>query len=354
MKFKFLIVFACIIGLAACLSKDIRSTILENNLDKPSYEVYKIFHFIFKKDYKIDSEEGESRYETFLKNLEILKAHNSKDNRYKLGLHEFSDMDYSDFPKSQIKNIPSFAEGKKNQNFKISQSDLVDYSNAVPTPPRKWGKCYEAGQLAIATSASYFNYLKTNKKDYYSTQAISDCYLDKRVANENYPKCLDLSAWATKTPMHDKNLPLEKDYPTKNSEEKFKCNSEVVSNANLQNAMKLKQYYHCIDCNYPLWVEMLKTGPVHVSLCWSFDIYLYQSGILRLNEKSCGEWGSFWESVVVQLGYDEAEKTHFVKVQSALGPTWGENGFMRLAVDPNASDKLNGNVFSNGSVVTFE
>ena len=334
-------------------SDDIRASILEKFMDKSPHELFKVFHYVYHKKYELNSEEGVKRYQIFSNNLKNIKEVNALNLSYELGIHEFSDLSIEDFPKNPLKSIHSFSNTLRSTDYKFQQNDLADYSSALLTP-RKWGACFESGQLAVATSASYFYFKKTGLKEYFSTQAVSDCYLDPRIVDETYNECFALSAWSTFTPMHDNKLPLEKDYPTKNSKSKFKCQKEVINNDKVV-GLKLQQYQHCIDCDYKLWVELFKLGPVHTTdLCWANEIYSYKKGILRLNEKSCSENGGFWDSVVVGLGYDEKEKTFYVKIQSPLGPTWGEKGFMRLAVDPNASDKINGKVFNGAALMIFE
>ena len=64
--------------------------ILNSHMDAKPEVAFKIWHYLHKRTYKIDCDEGKSKFEIFNKNFEIIKKHNSQTEKsYKLGLNNF-------------------------------------------------------------------------------------------------------------------------------------------------------------------------------------------------------------------------------------------------------------------------
>jgi len=65
-------------------------------------EVFQVWHMLYKKEYKMDSSEGQRKFNNFVTNLNKIQLHNSGDSQDKLSVNEHSD-------KSQQELITHFA-----------------------------------------------------------------------------------------------------------------------------------------------------------------------------------------------------------------------------------------------------
>lgn len=72
--------------------------ILKMHLNSSPEKAFKIWHYLHKRDYEIDSDIGKKKFEIFKKNFEIINKHNSKTERsYTLALNHFADMTLGEF-----------------------------------------------------------------------------------------------------------------------------------------------------------------------------------------------------------------------------------------------------------------
>jgi len=100
--------------------------ILKSQMNSSVEEAFKIWHFLHKRDYKINSEVGKIRFENFKKNFEIIKSHNSKlEKSYSLGLNNFADLTVGEFHKKYLfNNKVFFHQNLKTTSKNISQDQL--------------------------------------------------------------------------------------------------------------------------------------------------------------------------------------------------------------------------------------
>ncbi len=100
--------------------------ILKSQLDSTAEEAFKVWLFLHKRDYNVNSEEGKTRFENFKKNFHIIKKHNSKtQNSYSLGLNNFADLTVGEFHKKYLFSNKVFFH----QNLK-SDSNSAEKDNS--------------------------------------------------------------------------------------------------------------------------------------------------------------------------------------------------------------------------------
>jgi len=114
--------------------------ILRSKMDSTPEEAFKVWHYLHKRQYKIDSEEGKLRFENFKNNFHIIKNHNSKtENSYSLGLNNFADMTLGEFHKKFLFNNKIFFHKNLNSitKIQINQEDsLYNLKDKVQVEPR--------------------------------------------------------------------------------------------------------------------------------------------------------------------------------------------------------------------------
>jgi len=92
--------------------------ILKSKMDSSVEEAFKTWHYLHKRDYGLNSEEGKIRFENFKKNFNIINKHNIKEVKsYSLGLNNFADMTLGEFHEKYLFNNKIFFHNNiKRQN----------------------------------------------------------------------------------------------------------------------------------------------------------------------------------------------------------------------------------------------
>ena len=75
----------------------------------------------------------------------------------------------------------------------------------------------------------------------------------------------------------------------------------------------------------------LNTGPVSASISTTNEFFLYQGGLFI--DEDC-EGNLDHAILIVGSGIDNATGLAYWKIKNSYGPTWGEDGFMRIAQVP--------------------
>ena len=79
-----------------CSNPSINS-ILDEMKDKPKKDLFKAFHFLHKKDYSLNTEEGIKRYKIFRENLKWVNTKNTELGQEVYGITEFMDLTHNEF-----------------------------------------------------------------------------------------------------------------------------------------------------------------------------------------------------------------------------------------------------------------
>jgi C1A family cysteine protease len=96
--------------------------ILKNFMNEKPKELFKVYHFLYKKPYDLNTEEGIARYRIFKKKLAYIKETNAKNLPYKLGLNHFTDYTNEEYRKLLTKrNI----QGGELENLLIGATPLM-------------------------------------------------------------------------------------------------------------------------------------------------------------------------------------------------------------------------------------
>jgi len=76
----------------------------------------------------------------------------------------------------------------------------------------------------------------------------------------------------------------------------------------------------------PLLLALYEKGPVVVSVGADDNFHMYSSGVMN----ACGK-GAVINHAVVMVGYGKDNRLGFWQIQNSWGPSWGEQGFFRMA-----------------------
>ena len=333
------------------LSANIMDKLIQT--EKPK-DLFKIWHFVFKPSYSLNSQEGVERYKKFLDNLEKVKDHNSKNLSYTLGLNQFSDLTSNEFGAKYLTRKPT----KESMNERIQflgnyfdeavGDDEDDGSNlghkrelqAFPKidhnsffrPIKDQGFCGSCW----AFSAIHCVEAVWNKKNptaklnaYLSTQELIDC------DNENNG-CDGGLGFPAMTYLINSGIQYESSYLYKAVRSTCKKNSAVNS------PVKIKSYNHCSGynkskaCTDIIFQNLLALGPLIVGID-GYAIQSYRSGIF--DPSTCKEDNH----AVVLSAYVPAVGTTpaYYVIRNSYSSRWGEKGLIRVRkVTRSASTKI--------------
>jgi len=110
-------------------------------MDKPTKDIFKIWHFLFKRQYKLNSEEGLQRYKNFREQLKKIDTHNADPIfTWKLGLNQFSDLTQEEFVKRHTTNLGARGPPKNPPNTPIPTNGYYVLQNYEMQPgnPSTW------------------------------------------------------------------------------------------------------------------------------------------------------------------------------------------------------------------------
>jgi KDEL-tailed cysteine endopeptidase len=334
---KSLISVLALITIVSC-TVEVKKTILESFKDAPKKELFKVFHFLFEKNYNLNTEEGLRRYTIFKSNMKVIEKTNAQNLEYKFGVNQFTDLTPEEFkmkylmkPEKKSKMVAETVrnlrdEGLSEDFFDLNadkdDEDVNDSQAYTPVdwrpqflPPRNQGECGSCWSFAstAAIEAAYFK--KTNVKEYLSTQQLVDCDINNNGCDGgNFFPALDY--------VKINGLLRDADYPytgVVNTCNKIKISASIKK--------KITSYSYCSNytsknCSTKIVYSMLAQSPLMVGVDGSVIQY-YSSGIFT---------GSCYEDnhAVVLVGYGVQNGIPFWIVRNSWGTTYGEKGYFRV------------------------
>jgi C1A family cysteine protease len=316
------------------INHQIRSSILNSFLQKPKNELFKVYHFLFKKEYDLNSQEGVKRFEIFKNTLTLVEETNSKNLSYKLGINKFSDLSNEEFKsrylsfKEEIHSELSFLSEKSYFDVHADAEDelSIDLTQSRPNWTRNFGPAKDQGSCGscwafAAIGAVEGNYsVKFGKELRFAEQELVDCsqytngcrgsspasalryVLESGIAYENsyeYISGLTRSANTCKSKEVPRNMIL-----TGTSA----CNSRTCTRALVRN--------------------LLSQGPL-VSLIDGEGNGIYKNYASGILEMPCSEDNH--AIIMTGLDVDSSGREYYLG-RNSWGSDWGENGNFKLYV----------------------
>jgi KDEL-tailed cysteine endopeptidase len=144
--------------------ENINPKVLETLRNGSKKVLFKAYHFLYKKDYNLNSEEGVRRYKIFKSTVKYIDETNNKNLSYKLGINQFSDLTNEEFrEKINSGYIPEITEDElempveeTSKVFMPQQTNINWLSSMNPVPDQGvCGSCWAFS--AIGTLEAQYN-----------------------------------------------------------------------------------------------------------------------------------------------------------------------------------------------------
>lgn len=321
--------------------------ILENFMDKPAKELFKVWHLLYKSsEYSLEENEAINRYRVFKANLKKIKAHNSNPaNSWKLGLNQFSDLTDEEFAEKHLmktnedSNRLGLSEipinGFINKvHYYNQESDMVynpiDWRNFCPSV-RDQGPCGSCYAFAMIGAIECNYNIKVNNGQFVnlSRQQIIDCDPMNKGCRGGDPE--NVAVYAV-----SQGLFTESEYSYKPSYVPNCQYDSLISTKNLKPQRYLDGIETlCYDdgstkrtCQYTSSMyRLLQRGPFTASVDGSI-LRDYSTGII--NTDTCNRVNHV--IIVVGLGNDPVLGNYWI-AKNTWGESWGEGGYLRIVAN---------------------
>lgn len=314
------------------------NAILESMKDAPHQEQYKAFHYLFEKEYILNSEEGLKRYRVFKTNLLWIDAENKKLGEQVYGITQFTDLAHKEFVQKHLmkaEQMQKYAEElNKNSNQFMSEEynhPHSDHHKATPTLEsdlsqtqpdwRQWegpiknqelcGACWAFA--ALGPIEVLYHKLK-GRYTSFSEQYLNDCDYKDDGCKGGYPT--NTLEW-----IKANGIIEESKLPYKGRQ--LTCNRALKSFE-----YKIVTGYKMMDYKNS-WDSLFAQGPLIVAMDASFPGFELYKPLRTFSPVSPSYCSHSTHALVASAQVSEGGQTYII-ARNSWGLTWGYKGYMKI------------------------
>jgi len=285
------------------------------------WEQFMDFVTTHKKNYE-SLKELEKRFEIFKENLEYVEEENFKNNKYKLGITSFTDLTLDEFKKNRGIAGPFLTgcQRFKSGNEKVPDSYDWRQHNAV-TPVKDQGQCGSCWSFSASGAMEGAWAISTGELVSLSEQQLVDC--SKSYGNHGcYGGLMDGAfQYAIDNGMC--------------SEESYSYKAKGGSCNNCDPVVKISGCVDVTKNNQVDLKEAVSKGPVSIAIEADTKTFqLYKSGVITSD--ACG---TDLDHGVLIVGYGAESGTEYWIVKNSWGPSWGDNGYVKIERSDSTNDQ---------------
>jgi len=354
-----LIAVLAILNVIYCSNSEI-DLIMESMKNKPKKDMFKVFHFVHKKTYSLDSQEGFNRYRIFKQNLKWVEEKNNQLGKQIYGITQFMDMTDDELMKKYLMDTVIYEKNQKllneairvpqaSENFQEKRNNffelIEDYDEIIeqkvtqtPTsidwttimnPAKDQGECGSCWAFAAVGAIEGNININFKTLPNLSEQYLLDCDIGNfACGGGDSAKAINfLKKYGT---IDQTVSPYKASGRTQCKYSEYKSVSKnYVKGFSYCNKKEVAK-----QCTKDTWLNLLAKGPVAVSMSiadGSFFKYKPANGEAWI-PSTCG---TTLNHAVIAVGYVIENGIEYLKVRNSWGSNWGINGYFKIPVNKN-------------------